>query len=86
MPIKLVKTAGSIHLFKMKGTVKSGDVKLNRNYLWDTLEIDWNKVTVAFNDNKIESPKIVTIKIWNKIKVRRLMNREPLMFHVMIRQ
>ena len=42
--IKLSKTSGSIHLFKIKGTLKSRDIKLNRNYLWDTLEINWNKV------------------------------------------
>ena len=86
VPMKLCKTAGSIHLFKIKGTLKSRDVKLNRNYLWDMLEINWNKVVVTFNDNKIELPKIVTIKIWDKIKVRRLMNREPLIFYRMIRQ
>ena len=50
------------------------------------LEINWNKVTVTFNNNKIELPKIVTIKMLDKIKVRRLMNREPLIFHMMIRQ
>ena len=38
IPIKLCKTSGSIHLFKIKGTLKSKDIKLNRNYLWDTLE------------------------------------------------
>ena len=38
--IKLCKTSGSIHLFKIKGTLKSMDIKLNRNYLWDTLEIN----------------------------------------------
>ena len=86
VPIKLCETAGSIHLFKIKGTLKSRDVKLNRNYLWDTLEIDWKEVTVTFNDNKIELLKIVTIKIWDKIKIRRLINREPLIFHLMIRQ
>ena len=86
MPIKLCKTVGSIHLFKIKGTLKSVGVKLNRYCLWGTLEIDWNEVTVTFNDNKIELPKIVTIKIWDKIKVRRLMNRELLIFHMMIRQ
>ena len=31
--IKLCKTSGSIHLFKIKGTLKSRDIKLNRNYL-----------------------------------------------------
>ena len=29
-PIKLCKTSGSIHLFKIKGTLKSEDIKLNR--------------------------------------------------------
>ena len=43
IPIKLCRTSGSIHLFKIKGTLKSEDIKLNRNYLWDTLEINWNK-------------------------------------------
>ena len=38
IPIKLCKTSGSIHLFKIKGTLKFKDIKLNRNYLWDTSE------------------------------------------------
>ena len=63
IPIKLCKTSGSIHLFKIKGTLKSEDIKLNRNYLWDTLEINWNKITIRFNDNKIDLPKIVAIKM-----------------------
>ena len=86
VPIKLCKTAGSIHLFKIKGTLKTGNIKLYRNYLWDTLEIYWKEVTVTFNGNKIELPRIIAIRIQDKIKVRRLMNREPLIFHVMIRK
>ena len=86
VPIKLCKAAGSIHLFEIKGTLKTGDIKLNKNYLWDTPEIDWKKVTVTFNDIKIELPRIIPIRILDKIKVRRLMSREPLSFHIMIRQ
>ena len=67
IPIKLCKTSGSIHLFKIKGTLKPGDIKLNRNYLWDTLEINWNKIMLTFNDNKIDLPKIVTIKMQDKM-------------------
>ena len=62
VPIKLCKSSGSIYLFKIKGTLKSGDIKLNRNYLWDTMEIDWNYV-LTFNDSKIDLHKIVAIKI-----------------------
>ena len=86
VPIKLFKTAGSIHLFKIIGMLKAENIKLNKNYLWDTLGMDWKEVTVTFNGNKIDLPKIVIIKLQDKIKVRRLMIREPLLFHLMLKQ
>ena len=85
IPIKLCKTAGSIHLFKISGTLKAENIKLNRNYLWDTLEIDWKEVTVTFNGNKIDLPRVVIIKLQDKSKIRRLMNREPLLFHLILK-
>ena len=86
VPIKLYKTAGSIHLFKIRGTLKPEDVKLNKDYLWDMMEIDWKEVTVTSNDNKIKLPRIVVVKLCDQIKVRRLLNRIPLLFHMMIKQ
>ena len=86
VPIKLCKTAGSIHLFKIIGTLRVKNLKLNIKYLQDTLEIDWKEVTVTFNGNKIDLSKIVVIKLQDKIKVRRLMNRKPLLFHLMLKQ
>ena len=80
VPIKLCKTAGSIHLFKIKGMLKTEDIKLNKKYLWDMMEIDWKEVTVTFNDNKINLSRIVVVRLHDKIKVIRLMNREPLLF------
>ena len=47
--IKLCKTSGSLHLFKIKGTLKLEDIKLNKNYLWDMLEINWNGINLSFN-------------------------------------
>ena len=63
IPIKLCKTSGSPHLFKIKGTLKPEDIKLNKNYLWDTLEINWNKIKLSLNSNEIELPKIIIIKM-----------------------
>ena len=85
VPIKLCKTAGSIHLFKIIGTLKSENIKHNQNYISDTLEIDWKEVRVTFNDNKINLPRIVTIKLRDKIKIRCLMKKEPLLFHIMLK-
>ena len=38
--VKLCKTAGSIHLFKITGKIMVDKVKLNKHYAWDILEID----------------------------------------------
>ena len=35
IPIKLCKTSGSLHLLKIKSTLKSEDIRLNKNYPWD---------------------------------------------------
>ena len=86
VPIKLCKTAGSIHLFKIVGTLKAKNIKLMKNYLWNTLEIDWKEVTVTFNGDKINLPRLVIIKLKDKIKVRQLMNRKPWLFHLMLKQ
>ena len=84
IPIKLCKTAGSIHLFKIRGMLKPENIKLNQNYIWDTLEIDWKEVSVTFNDNKNNLPRVVTIKLQDKI--RYLMKKEPLLFQLMLKQ
>ena len=84
--IKLCKTSGRYHLFKIKGTLKPEDIKLNKNYLWDTLEINWNEIKLSFNGNEIDLPKIITIKMQDKIRIRRMINKEIQNFHIMIKQ
>ena len=76
----------SIHLFKVIGMLEPKSIKLNRNYIWDTLEIDWKEVNVTLNDNKINLPRVITIKLQDKIKIRYLMKNEPLLFLLMLKQ
>ena len=84
--IKICKTSGSLHLFKITGTLTSEDIRLNKNYLWDTLEINWDKIKLSFNSNEIKLPQLVTIKMQDKIRVRRMMSRETRNVHIMIKQ
>ena len=53
----LCKTAGSIHLFKITGRLMKDNVKLNKHYMWDILEIDWSEVKVTFH-GKVINKKI----------------------------
>ena len=66
--------------------INSEDIRLNKNYLWDTLEINWDKIKLLFNSNEIELPQLVMIKMQDKIRVRRMMSREILNFYIMIKQ
>ena len=66
--------------------LRAENIKLNKNYMWDTLEIYWKEVTVTFSEDKINLPRVVTIKIQDKIKVICLMKREPLLCHLMLKQ
>ena len=86
IPVKLTKASGSPQLFKLIGTLNSEDIKLNKNYLWDTLEINWNKIKLTFNDSEIKLPWLVTIKMRDKIRIRRMMSRDTQNSHVMIKQ
>ena len=78
--------AGSIYLFKIMGTLTPENVKLKWNLIWDIIELDWKEVNVTLNGNKINLPKLVTIKFWNKFKIRQTVKREPLPFHIMLKQ
>ena len=71
IPINLCKTSGSLHLFKFTGILTTEDIKLNKNYLWDTLEINTDKIKLSFNGNEIKLPKLVMIKIQDKIRIRK---------------
>ena len=41
---------------------------------------------MTFNENRINLPKSVIINFRDKFKIRYTMMREPLLFHIMLRQ
>ena len=61
-------------------------VKLNKHYVWDISEIDWSEVKVTFNGKVIYLSKSIIIKIWDKFMVRQMMESQPLLFHLMLKQ
>ena len=70
VPIKLCKTSGSIHLFKLTGSIIKENITLHKNMLWDVMEIDWRLVTVTLSGNVINLPGSVIIPFRDKFKIR----------------
>ena len=86
VPVKLCKTAGSIHVFNITGKLMPDKVKLNKHYIQDILEIDWSEIKVTFNGKVINLPKSATVKLWDKFEVRHMMASQPILFHLMLKQ
>ena len=86
VPIKLNRIAGSIHLFKLRGRLTIEHVRFKRNWIWDVLEIDWRDAGMRINGNAINLPTSVVIPLRDKFRARKLLRRQPLFFHVMLKQ
>ena len=86
VPIKLCKTSGSIHLFKLTGSINKENITLHKNTLWNIMEIDWQPVTVTLSGNVINLPGSVIIPFSNKFKIRWIIKSRPLLLHLMLKQ
>ena len=49
-------------------------------------EIDWNEIKITFNGKVINLLKSITVRLWNKFKVRQMMGNQPLLFHLILKQ
>ena len=80
VPVKLFRTAGSMHLFTITGKLTPEHIKLKRNILWDVIVLDWKEVNMTLNRNKINLPASVIIPLRDKLKIRCFVKQEPLAF------
>ena len=84
--IKLCRVARSIHLFRIRGRLNSGNVKLKKYWIWDVLEIDWSDISITLNDNKIDLPSSVIIPFKKRYRARRPLRKHLLLSYVMLKQ
>ena len=70
VPVKLCRTEGSIHLFKITGKLTPEHIELKRNILWDVIEFDWKEANMTLNRKKINLPASVIIPLRDKFKIR----------------
>ena len=85
-PVKLCKSAGSIHLFQIYGKLNSDQIVLEKNCVWDMIRINWKEVFVTSNGTIIQMPKSVKVPLRDKYKLRTLMEKHSLLLHIVLRQ
>ena len=61
-------------------------MSLDRNKVWDVLDINWRNFTVTVNGNVINLPGSVIIPFRDNFKVREMIRSRPLLLHLMLKQ
>ena len=84
--IKLCQTSGSIHLFKLNGSMNKENITLHKNTIWDVMEIGWRPIMITLNGNTINLPGSVIIPFRDKFKIRQMIKGRPLLLHLMLKQ
>ena len=86
VPLKLCKTSGSIHLFKLTGSINKENITLHKSMKWDVMEIDWRPVTKTISGNVINLPGSLIVPFRDKFKIRQIIKSRPLLLHLMLKQ
>ena len=86
VPVKLCKTTGSIHLFKIFGKLTPDQITLERKLLLDVVKIDWREVFMTLNGIIIHLHTLVIIPLRDKFRLRCIMRKRSLLLHVLLRQ
>ena len=84
--VKMCRSTGSIHLFKITGKLTPEHIKLKRNIPSDVTELDWKEVNMTLNGSKINLPASVIIQLRDILKIRCIVELKPLLFHIMLKQ
>ena len=86
IPVNLCEIAGSIHIFKIRGKLTTECITFKKNGIWDVLQIDWKEIIVTLNGNEVNLPTSVILPFRHRFSARKLVRKQPLLLHVVLRQ
>ena len=65
---------GHLQNYKIEDSGSDMELKLTKNWIYDTVNISWGDIQVLENQIPIQLPKSVTVSLRHKIKNRRMMS------------
>ena len=86
IPIKIKSTNGVLHKFKITSQITTDKLRLDKNFLWDSLSINWDECCVILGSNPLPLPHIITVNLIDKMRLRKMMANERTKIFLMIKQ
>ena len=72
-PLKICPLIEHLQNYKIENSGSDLELNLNKNWIYDTVNISWGDIQVLENQIPIKLPKSVTVPLRHKIKNRRMM-------------
>ena len=73
-PLKICPLRGHLQNYKIEDSGTDLELRLTRNWIYDTVNISWGDIQVLENQILIKLPKSVIVPLRHKIKNRRMMS------------
>ena len=73
-PLKIGPLRGHLQNYKIEDSDSDLELNLNKNWIYDTVNISWGDIQVLENQIPIKLPESVTVPLRHKIKNRRMMS------------
>ena len=86
IPLKIRHLAGHMHMYHLSDSLNPEQIAYTNNCIWDTLHFDWSYVTLRMNATSISLPTEIQIPLKDKLRVRRMLQKEDLDLQFMIKQ
>ena len=75
-PLKICPLRGHLQNYKIEDSGTDLELTLQKNWIYDTMNISWGDIQVLENEIPIKLPRTVSIPLRHKIKNRRMMSFE----------
>jgi hypothetical protein len=76
VPIKVLDTTGSMHMFGRTQNVQQLTLNIVRNWFWDQLVIDWHESQILYNNRVLLLPTKIDIPIMYKWMMRNILTQQ----------
>ena len=73
-PLKICPLRGHLQNYKVEDSGTDLELTLNKNWIYDTVNVSWGDIQVLENEIPIKLPRTVPIPLRHKIKNRRMMS------------
>ena len=78
LPLRIRKIVGHLHRVSINMIPSPDQVRLVRNWLWDTVVINWDNTELLNGDEVVNLPSTIVVPIRAKFKVRQIISNRNL--------